>query len=388
MERLVEASVGGHVAEMKHLHLRDPGVLLGTTPQGNTCLHIAAIHGHEVFCKEVQALKPSLLAAVNSDGETPLLAAMASGHVSIASVLLRCCRDQQLSETILKQDKRGCNALHHAIRCGHRELALELIKAEPALSHAVNEYGESPMFAAVTRNYEDVFDKLLEIPNSAHGGACGWNALHAAVRKGNSAIADKIMERRPWLAREGDMNNDTPIFLAVGWGKTDMLTVLLEHDRSLGYQISGPSIPLLDYAAFNGHVDVARELLKHCPDAPCCETTGSTCLHRAVWSEQPEFVKFVLGSPQLQKLVYMREGECGDTALHLAVHKCNPKMVALLLNQSIDVTVFNKAGYSANWLLSTDRAKTLNWVRMFSLMLIHKSVCMPIICTVMFSYHP
>jgi ankyrin repeat protein len=184
------------------------------------------------------------------------------------------------------------------------------------------------------------------------------------------------------------MNNDTPIFLAVGWGKTDMLTVLLEHDRSLGYQISGPSIPLLDYAAFNGHVDVARELLKHCPDAPCCETTGSTCLHRAVWSEQPEFVKFVLGSPQLQKLVYMREGERGDTALHLAVHKCNPKMVALLLNQSIDVTVFNKAGYSANWLLSTDRAKTLNWVRMFSLMLIHKSVCMPIICTVMFSYHP
>jgi ankyrin repeat protein len=188
MERLVEASVGGHVAEMKHLHLRDPGVLLGTTPQGNTCLHIAAIHGHEVFCKEVQALKPSLLAAVNSDGETPLLAAMASGHVSIASVLLRCCRDQQLSETILKQDKRGCNALHHAIRCGHRELALELIKAEPALSHAVNEYGESPMFAAVTRNYEDVFDKLLEIPNSAHGGACGWNALHAAVRKGNSGV--------------------------------------------------------------------------------------------------------------------------------------------------------------------------------------------------------
>jgi ankyrin repeat protein len=61
-------------------------VLLGTTPQGNTCLHIAAIHGHEVFCKEVQSLNSSLLAVVNSDGETPLLAAVASGRVSVASV--------------------------------------------------------------------------------------------------------------------------------------------------------------------------------------------------------------------------------------------------------------------------------------------------------------
>jgi ankyrin repeat protein len=90
-----------------------------------------------------------------------------------------------LRETILKQDERGCNALHHAIRSGHRELALELTEAEPALSHAVNQYGESPMFIAVMRNYEDVFHKLLEIPNSAHGGATGFNALHAAVRNGN-----------------------------------------------------------------------------------------------------------------------------------------------------------------------------------------------------------
>ena len=66
------------------------------------------------------------------------------------------------------------------------KLPLELIQAEPALSHYVNQYGESPMFIAVMRDYEDVFNKLLEIPNSAHGGATGFNALRAAVRNGNS----------------------------------------------------------------------------------------------------------------------------------------------------------------------------------------------------------
>jgi ankyrin repeat protein len=49
----------------------------------------------------------------------------------------------------------------------------------------VNEYDESPMFIAVMRNYADVSEKLLEIPDSAHGGAYGYNALHAAVRSGN-----------------------------------------------------------------------------------------------------------------------------------------------------------------------------------------------------------
>jgi ankyrin repeat protein len=192
---VLKAAVTGDARLMKDLASQDPSVLLGTTPQGNTCLHIAAIHGHEVLCKEVQALKRSLLAAVNSDDKTPLLAAVASGRVSVASVLLRCCRDQQLSETILKQDKRGCNALHHAVRSGHRNLALELVEAEAALSHAVNQYGESPMFIAVMRDYEDVFRKLLEIPDSAYVGANGLNALHAAVRNGNSGEIRQVSSK-------------------------------------------------------------------------------------------------------------------------------------------------------------------------------------------------
>jgi ankyrin repeat protein len=186
--RLLAAAASGDVASMKQLALDDPGVLLGATPPGNTCLHISSIHGHEEFCKSILTLDPSLalLSAVNKDGETPLLAAVARGHVSIASVLLRSCRDQQLSQVILKQDKRGFNALHHAIRRGHRMLALELIEAEPGLSKDVNEYHESPMFIAAMRNITDVCEKLLEITDSAHSGACGLNALHAAVRNGNA----------------------------------------------------------------------------------------------------------------------------------------------------------------------------------------------------------
>lgn len=189
--RLLEAAKSGDATSMIDLARDDPGVLHGTTPQGSTCLHISSIHGHQGFCNEALQLNQSLLTVVNADGETPLLTAVTRGHASLASFLLRRCCDQQLSETILTPDKHGCNALHHAIRSGHRELALELIAAAPALSRAVNKDDESPMFMAVMRNYADVFERLLGIPDSAHGGARGCNALYAAVRNGNSGeIAD------------------------------------------------------------------------------------------------------------------------------------------------------------------------------------------------------
>ena len=155
---------------------------------------------------------------------------------------------------------------------------------------------------------------------------------------------------------------------AVLWNKIDVLRVLLEHDRSLGYIVNSDNgNNLLNCAAYRGHIEAARVLLKHCPDAPYSRRDGWTCLHQAVWCEKTEFVEFVLGLPQLRKLVNKRDSN-GDTALHLAVLRCHPKMVAaLLLHQDIDVTVLNNINQAATWKLSGayTNAKTLNWVRIF-----------------------
>nr|CAB3489511.1 unnamed protein product [Digitaria exilis] len=319
--RLLDAAISGDASGILELASRQPSLLFETTPQGNTCFHIASIHGNEGFCKDILALSKSqsllLLGTINADGETPLIAAVTRSRAAFASVLLRWCNDRQLSEAILKQDKHGCNALHHAIRRGYRTLALELIETEPALSKAVNKRDESPMFIAGMRNFMDVFDKLLEVPDSAHSGACGYNVLHAAVRNGNSGIVKRVMETRPWLVKQENELLKTPVHQAAIEDKVDVLTVLLEHNRSLGYQISTDGLPLLWVAAYWGHVGVARELLKHCPDAPYSTADGSTCLHIAVQRGNIEFVGFVLESQQLQHLVNMAN-DSGDTALHLA----------------------------------------------------------------------
>ncbi|KAM0859630.1 hypothetical protein ACQ4PT_047062 [Festuca glaucescens] len=366
-KRLLRAATDGDLISLKKLAAENPSTLLGTTLQGNTCLHISYFHGHEEFCKDVLALDHSLLSKVNVEKETPLIVAVTGGHATLASLLLKLCP----SKTILAEDKNKCNALHHAICCGHKDLALDLIDAEPALSKGVNEYCESPMFVAVMKGFTDVTEKLLEIPGSAYSGPHKYNALHAAVRNGNSAVAEKIMGKYSQLATEESVRGSSPVKSAVLRDKANVLRVLLKCDRSLGYGVTKTGgIPLLVYAAYRGHIDVARVLLYHCPDAPYSKPDGWTCLHEAVEAGQTKFAEFILGTPQLRKLINMRDGK-GKTALHYAVQKCNPRIVAALLSHmDTDTTLLDKGGLPAVWELrnTTDRAKTLNWNEICMLM--------------------
>lgn len=95
---------------------------------------------------------------------------------------------------------------------------------------------------------------------------------------------------------------------------------------------------------------------------------GGHVFIKAVKSGNMEFVEFILGEPRLQKLVNMRSSK-GKTALHYAVQKCDPKIVAALLDKKIDLTILGSDGNAAAWELrdALDSAKTLNWVCMFAI---------------------
>ena len=192
-------------------------------------------------------------------------------------------------------------------------------------------------------------------------------------------FAEQLVEQHPGVARDlalqADGKGDTPLHLTAHFNRVQILEVMLGFDRSLGYTERG-QVPLLFNAASRGHVEFARTLLKYCPDAPYANNMDKTCLHEAVYHNQMEFVEFVLEkNSTLRKLVNMQlkvevrnETRYAGTALHLAVEKCNPKMVsALLRHPDIDITVIDEENCAAIWkLLSSDNlAKTINWVRIF-----------------------
>ncbi|KAJ1685371.1 hypothetical protein LUZ63_016761 [Rhynchospora breviuscula] len=360
-DRLLKAAMSGNSNEMKHLILLDANVLLGTTPQGSTCLHISSIFGHREFSMTVLALNNSLLSMVNSYGETPLVVATTNGHVSLASAILKQYQQLKLSEMILKQDSKGNTVLHHAIRSGHSDLALELIAAEPKLSEGVNKHNESPMYIAVSRGFSDVSERLLEIPFSGHIDAYSENALHAAVRNGNPVRGTSLLDS----ANSTHSRSEFCVRIWV-WA----LSVSEGGDLMAAIHVVEDLYPLLVSAAYRGNVIVAQEILNYCPDAPYCKPDGWTILHEAVSSLSEEFVEFILNTPQFHKLINMRD-KYGETALHIAVRKCDPNIVrALLAHKAIDLTVLNNGGNTAEWPLAetTERAKTLNWNEVLMMM--------------------
>jgi ankyrin repeat protein len=174
------------------------------------------------------------------------------------------------------------------------------------------------------------------------------------------------MEVRPGLAKEEIIRENTPMHQASHEGKINVLRVLLEHDQSLGYLVSRNGVPLLNSAASCGHVDVARELLIHCPDAPYCDKTGWTCLHAAVSNGHAKFVAFVLESKHLRRLVNMQD-QLGQTPLHIAVQNRRSRVASLLLHhQGIDVTLVNNDGKTASQKMpSADEDDTTIWVRTY-----------------------
>ncbi|KAJ4794719.1 Ankyrin repeat family protein [Rhynchospora pubera] len=374
--KLLKAALSGDSNELKKLLLQDPNVnLLGPT-SGSTCPSDAEV-----------AENLSVLSSINSYGETPLIVAVTRGHVSLAYALLKhyqqlsemilkqdnnrdtASRQQyqlQLSEMILRQDNNRDTALHHAIRNGYKDLAIKLIQAEPSLSERVNKYDESPMYIAVLRGFNGVSGELLKIPSSSDKGAFHENALHAAVRSGNPDIAKDIVMARPSLAREENESGNTPMHLCVLWNKLDVIRVLLQYDPSFGYLInSHTNAPLLVSAAFRGNIDVAKEILKYCPDAPYCRQDGWTMLHEAICQGHEAFVEFILETPDQRHNLINRKDIQGETALHIAVTKCNPKVVRSLMAHKaiLDLTVVSKRGDAPESSLMSDTmklAKTLD----------------------------
>ncbi|WVZ49470.1 hypothetical protein U9M48_000828 [Paspalum notatum var. saurae] len=366
--RLVKAATNGNVEEMERLiNDEDEAVLLGETERRSNCVHIASIYGRTDFCARVlqrlinsrdPSSVSSLLSATNSDDETPLLTAVKNGRKSLARQLLTVYVGHGLHGAIQSRDGHGSNVLHYAIRNGNKELALELIQAEPALSGHTNKNNSHPC--------------------SEYDGTNASNALHAAVKYNDAYFARELVQQRAGVVRrlafQKDRKGDTPMHLTAHFNRVEILEIILDFDQSLEYVISEPNsdVPLLFSAASRGHVGFARALLKYCPDAPYSNKIGKPCLHEAVYHNQMEFVQFILEeNSSLRKLVNMQlmvevehELRYDGTALHLAVEKCNPKMVrALLHHPDIDITVINEKNCAAIWKLShsDNYAKTINW---------------------------
>ncbi|KAJ3699635.1 hypothetical protein LUZ61_003340 [Rhynchospora tenuis] len=334
--QLLKACTTSDLNLFKHLILRDPeDTLFSVTPQGNNCLHIAAMLGHQQFAEKVWATYPFLFSATNKDGETPLLAAIMAANAALAADMLSAAIQllqpdleggEPLNDMLLKFDERGDNALHHTLRNGFEDLAVQLLDIEPRLSEQANKIAESPMHMAARRGYSRVIKKLLQIPTSAFFGPGKYSALHAAVDSGHIG--------RPELAYHVAEDGHTPLVVAIFNNNTEMVKLLLEHDPYLAYfENEDTGFTPLHHAACQGSVPIAELIIAACPDSAYTTTKkySQNALHLAIRDEKLELVDVILNKPELHRLINQVDNR-GNLPLHKAARMCNPEILRSLLS--------------------------------------------------------
>ncbi|XP_077237778.1 uncharacterized protein LOC143879323 [Tasmannia lanceolata] len=160
--KVYEAALEGSVTSLLKLLEQDARILdrcsvLGM--EGNP-LHIAALHGHADFAKEIINRKPEFVRELNSQGYLPLHLASAKGNVEMVKDLL-----QADPETCLVRDPEGRIPLHTAAIKGRVEVLEALVSAKPVTTRVLTKGGESILHLCLKQE-NDLFKcikKLVEL---------------------------------------------------------------------------------------------------------------------------------------------------------------------------------------------------------------------------------
>lgn len=182
------------------------------TPNGNTVLHVylTALSKNFVeeilemcrsvlrlesstanFVGEILQICPSLLLQANDKDEIPLHIAARHGHATIVEKLIQFADSSgqgvesgKIDAKIMLQkiNKEKETALHEAIRYNHLKVVKLLLQVDPDYSYVANDAGETPLYMAVERNFQDLaFEILNTCKSPAYDGPLQRTVLHAAV---------------------------------------------------------------------------------------------------------------------------------------------------------------------------------------------------------------
>ncbi|KAK8341758.1 hypothetical protein V6Z11_A08G189700 [Gossypium hirsutum] len=347
-QRLLKAARSGDINVIKQLSDAEGSILSGTTPQGNTALHMAARFGHENLVQEIMKRQPSLVLKSNLKGETPVHVAARGGHWRIVLLF----RDSGSNGVYIARvrDNYGNTPLHCAVRNDHYLVVWRLADKDRESLLLVNHSGESPLSIAIDLKLAVTAEAIIGLNRSTleYRGPNGQTPLHCAVIRRDLHIMRKIHIRKPKLIKMQDEKQRTPLHYAAALGEYEIIKLLLEWDISAAYQGDDNQQIPLHLAAENGQVNLLKILLDPCPDTiELMDNEQQNILHFAAKNGNIDAVSFILKLPEMEDLVNAADMN-GNTPLHLAAKNFHSSIVYILTrNSKVDIRAINKSNETA-----------------------------------------
>ncbi len=194
------------------------------------------------------------VSARDSDGSTPLIAALLTQQPVIAQALIKAGVD------IKEANEVGATALMAAVYGGQIDIFNQLIEMG-AKFDKVDQDGWSALHFAAELEKDDLALRLLEMganPNSPN--VAGWTPFLAAVSAKKFEVVKAMMNK----SAKVDMTNNlgtSPLMLASINDDTKMLKFLLEKEANPNLVTSDQGHTALMYASGNGNLENVRQLL-------------------------------------------------------------------------------------------------------------------------------
>lgn len=274
----------------------------------------------------------------NSDGDTPLCAAVRADKVDAVSALLQGGADPDFSQ------ENGSRAVHIASDEGHSDL-IRLIAAhdgdleEPVPSPALHE-GFTPLMLATRRGHTGCVKVLVDSGVSLNTAKRDmYTAVHLAALNGQvdalRVLLDAGANRSP-----REENSFAPLHVAVRNNQLDAVRVLLSG--GVNADARGPSgLTALHFAAYMSNARMIWLLLAAGADADATDADGSRALHVAAGRERGRVAVQMLLTQGAS--IDARDGQ-GDVPLHSAAYRGLYAIVKVLLRRGADVNVRNDLG--------------------------------------------
>ncbi|XP_030452076.1 protein ACCELERATED CELL DEATH 6-like [Syzygium oleosum] len=318
-------------------------------PSRNSLLHVAAgIENSDILQVLLEVIQDKQLAAqANDRGDTPLHVAARAGSIRMAELLLDC------GSFLDKANEAGNKALHEAVKNGDYVLTDLLLRRQGSTSVIEkNEENKCPLYLAVEMGDLKILLRLLqavdgnEVPLS---GIEGMSPVLGAVMHQKLDMLIEMSEQKKELFDLRDAEGGTPLHLAAHENYVNGVNFLVNKFPWSAFERDEEGYLPIHVACKMGHLETIKELLRRWADPEELLTLMElqNILHVAAKYGRASVVKWIIGNPELEKLINAKDKE-GNTPLHVATLQWQPKvLLSLTRDDKVDLKLVNNGNLTA-----------------------------------------
>lgn len=330
------AAFKGHSECVEALINQGASIFVKDNVTKRTPLHASVINGHTLCLRLLLEIadNPEVVDVKDAKGQTPLMLAVAYGHIDAVSLLL------EKEANVDAVDIMGCTALHRGIMTGHEECVQMLLEQEVSIL-CKDSRGRTPLHYAAARGHATWLSELLQMAPSKEDCSFkdnqGYTPLHWACYNGNENCIEVLLEQKCFRKFIG--NPFTPLHCAIINDHENCASLLLGAiDSSIVNCRDDKGRTPLHAAAFADHVECLQLLLRHNAQVNTADNSGKTALMMAAENGQAGAVDILVNGAQADLTVKDKDL---NTPLHLACSKGHEKCALLILDKIHDESLIN-----------------------------------------------